>query len=79
MDDPVLSYVIKEWAWPGIKQDALEMRCQCGGVFQHVDEERNLEVPGTTTDSYQCGICELWAMITWDSDTEEVIKVDFAE
>ncbi|HXV44155.1 MAG TPA: hypothetical protein VEC96_13895 [Anaerolineae bacterium] len=52
----------------------LDLLHDCGGKFQHVDEQDNNN--GTVTDSYQCDGCQVWRSITWDKRTERVLQVE---
>jgi hypothetical protein len=51
--------------------------CDCGGKYNHVDMEDNLD--GTYTDSYQCDGCETWCMLTWMIGTEELTGIEYEE
>jgi hypothetical protein len=52
----------------------LDLWHNCGGKFQHVDEQDNGD--GTITDEYQCDGCQVWRSVTWDKETEEVLSVE---
>ena len=46
---------------------------ECGGKYEHVDLQEDKEA-GTVDDSYQCGKCETWCMVTWNRETQEEVK-----